>query len=75
MNSAPAQKKQVSKSNASKFFKNVKNFLREVQSPKCNELKETMRIHFLGLFLIGLFGYIIKVIHIPINNIIVGSEK
>ena len=56
-----------------KSYKNMKNFIRESKIPKRKEFTEQLRINMVGVCLLGIFGYIIKVVHIPINNILVGS--
>lgn len=55
--------------------KKIKKFIKESKTPKKAEFRELLRGHIVGLVLIGLFAYVIKVIHIPINNMIVGSSK
>lgn len=58
-----------------RFIDNVKKFLREMKKPNKKEFKEILRGHLMGVLLLGVFAYIIKVIHIPINNMIAGSNK
>lgn len=58
-----------------KFLKNIRNFLRQCKMPTGSNFKEILKGHIAGVVLLGLFAYVIKVIHIPINNMIVGTEK
>lgn len=41
--------------------------------PSMKEYKALLRAHILGILLIGILGYCIKLVHIPINNIIVNK--
>lgn len=57
------------------FVKNSKTFVKSCKKPSGKEFKDLIRGHLVGLCFLGFFGYIIKVIHIPINNIIAGTDK
>lgn len=50
-----------------KFFGNCE---RVTMNSYCKFLKANLA----GLFFVGMIGYIVRVIHIPINNIIAGTE-
>lgn len=56
------------------FCKCCSNFVRECRKPSASEFKGILRGHLTGFVMLGLFAYVIKVIHIPINNMIVGSD-
>ena len=58
-----------------KFLKNIRNFLKQCKTPTGSNFKEILKGHLAGVVLLGLFAYIIKVIHIPINNMIVGATE
>lgn len=60
---------------ARNFWKCSCNFVRESRRPSAKEFKEVLKGHLTGFVMLGLFAYVIKVIHIPINNMIVGSDK
>lgn len=60
---------------AKHFWKCSNNFVRESRKPSVDEFREILRGHLTGFIMLGLFAYVIKVIHIPINNLIVGSDK
>lgn len=67
--------KNISTSNRfTAFVKNSKNFIRACKKPSSTEVNTLVKGHLIGLCFLGLFGYIIKVVHIPINNIIAGSD-
>lgn len=61
--------------NLCNFRKNIKQFIREAKKPGVKDYKEVLRGHLVGVFLLGLSAYFIKVIHIPINNMVAGSDK
>lgn len=56
------------------FLRNIRNFIHKCKKPSVKEYTGLLKAHLAGLLLLGLFGYVVKVIHIPINNIIAGSE-
>lgn len=58
----------------SRFVKNSKRFMREARIPNKKDFGPILRGHLLGVIALGLFAYFIKVVHIPINNMIAGSD-
>ncbi|ELA41024.1 protein translocase SEC61 complex gamma subunit, archaeal and eukaryotic [Vittaforma corneae ATCC 50505] len=58
-----------------RFLKNIRKFIRESEKPSHDQFRHILRGHLVGVIALGLFAYCIKVIHIPINNMIAGSEK
>lgn len=50
-------------------------FLRKCSKPSRKEYLQLLRAHALGVAFLGLLGYTITFIHIPINNILVGVKK
>jgi len=52
------------------FTRNAKMFIRNCKKPKNGEFFELAKGHIIGLVFLGAIGYIIKVINIPINNIL-----
>ena len=66
-------KLQQSTSTSMRFFKNSKNFIKQCKKTNTEEFKQLLRVHLTGLFFLGMFGFLVKLVHIPINNIIAGS--
>ncbi|KCZ78706.1 protein translocase SEC61 complex gamma subunit, archaeal and eukaryotic [Anncaliia algerae PRA109] len=50
-------------------------FLRKCTKPNKQEYKQLLRAYIGGILFLGSLAYIIKLIHIPINNIIVGNKE
>lgn len=50
-------------------------FLKKCKKPNAKEYKLLLRAYMGGIFFLGALAYIIKLIHIPINNIIVGNKE
>ena len=59
---------------AKKFLKNIKNFIRQCKMPSGTDFKEILKGHVMGVVLLGTFAFFIKVIHIPVNNIITAGN-
>ncbi|KAI5150890.1 protein transport protein SEC61 subunit gamma [Enteropsectra breve] len=55
------------------FTKNAGRFIRKCKKPSKMEYVALVKGHLMGLAFLGIFGYVIKVINIPINNIIAGT--
>jgi protein transport protein SEC61 subunit gamma and related proteins len=49
-------------------------FLAKCVKPSKNEFTLLLRSHAIGIGFLGTIGYVIKLIHIPINNIIVNKQ-
>ncbi|KHN70509.1 ecE/Sec61-gamma subunit of protein translocation complex [Ordospora colligata] len=58
---------------ASEYIKSFKLFLRKCIKPSAKEFIISAKSHGIGIGLLGILGYGIKLIHIPINNIIVSK--
>jgi protein transport protein SEC61 subunit gamma-like protein len=56
-----------------KFFTDSANILRRCTKPDGKEYTKICQTVFVGFLIMGFLGYFIKLIHIPINNIIVGA--
>lgn len=69
------QKKDTLLLQIKKFIFNSRRFIKTCRKPKKPEITALTKGHLIGLAFLGVFGYIIKVIHIPINNIIAGSSS
>jgi len=52
-----------------------KRFLQKCVRPSKKEFVAMMKAHIAGVLFLGVMGYVIKLVHIPINNIIVGKSK
>lgn len=57
------------------LLNNSKNFIKKCKKPTKSEAVALIKGHLFGMILLGLFGYVIKLIHLPINNIIVGETS
>ncbi|KAI5170248.1 protein transport protein SEC61 subunit gamma [Pancytospora epiphaga] len=71
---APVKRNEIFGS-CTEFLKNARNFMRSCKKPSGREAIELVKGHLVGLCFLGVFGYVIKVVHIPINNIIAGSSS
>ena len=58
---------------ARKFIEDASRLLRKCSKPDARELKQTAYATGLGLLVMGFVGYFVKLVHIPINNIIIGA--
>ncbi len=56
-----------------KFINNSKNFLRKCKKPSKDETKKLIKVHLTCMLFLGFFGYFVKLIHLPIKNIIAGD--
>lgn len=50
-----------------------RRFLRRCTKPTRKEFLQMLRAQVAGVLFLGTMGYLIKLVHIPINNIIVGK--
>ncbi|OIR58975.1 MAG: protein transporter Sec61 subunit gamma [Amphiamblys sp. WSBS2006] len=57
------------------FVKNSIAFLKRSSKPSEKEYAQITRSVFTGFLIMGSISYIIKLVHIPINNIIVGGSS
>ncbi|EGR33350.1 protein transport protein sec61 gamma subunit, putative [Ichthyophthirius multifiliis] len=55
------------------FAEDSKRFLNRCSKPNAKELKKTAMSCALGFVVMGLVGYLIKLVFIPINNIILSQ--
>jgi protein transport protein SEC61 subunit gamma and related proteins len=51
----------------------IRLFLSKCVRPSKNEFTVLLKSHSIGIGFLGAIGYVIKLIHIPINNIIVNK--
>ncbi|KAH9412266.1 putative sec61 translocation protein [Ordospora pajunii] len=58
---------------ASEYIKSFRLFFRKCVRPSAKEFIISAKTHGIGIGLLGILGYGIKLIHIPINNIIVSK--
>ena len=56
-----------------KFLKESQHLLVRCTKPDQREFIKITRIVSTGFVIMGVIGYLIKLVHIPINNIIVGG--
>lgn len=54
---------------------NIINFWNKLVRPSKEQLKMSLKLQALGIGLVGVVGYVIKLIHIPINNILVSKPN
>ncbi|CCW70911.1 unnamed protein product [Phytomonas sp. Hart1] len=52
------------------FFKNSRMLVRKCQKPNYNEFTRSAFYTLIGFLLMGFLGFFIKLIFIPINNVI-----
>ncbi|KAI9140700.1 hypothetical protein BKA69DRAFT_1078290 [Paraphysoderma sedebokerense] len=55
------------------FYKDSLNLLVRCTKPDRNEFVKISQAVSMGFLLMGFIGFFVKLIHIPINNIIVGG--
>ncbi|GAA5855713.1 hypothetical protein JCM8547_001654 [Rhodosporidiobolus lusitaniae] len=55
------------------FVKDGQNFLTRCTKPDKKEYLQICRAVAIGFAMMGGIGYLVKLIHIPINNILVGG--
>jgi len=58
---------------AYKFYKDSIRLLKRCTKPDAKEFKKIAVATSVGFLVMGFIGFFVKLIHIPINNIIVGS--
>lgn len=69
-----SQTKQSNQPNfLSAYFSSIRLFLRKAVAPSKKEFIMLIKSHAVGIGFLGILGYMIKLIHIPINNIIVNK--
>ncbi|KAG5859705.1 protein translocase Sec61 complex gamma subunit [Encephalitozoon hellem] len=56
-------------------LRSVRLFLKKCVKPSGKEFSMSMKRHAIGIGFLGILGYAIKLIHIPINNIIVSDPN
>ncbi|KAA8576033.1 hypothetical protein MFRU_033g00040 [Monilinia fructicola] len=57
----------------SDFFKDGTQFINRCTKPDYREFINISRAVGVGFLIMGAVGYIVKLIHIPLNNILVGG--
>ncbi|KAG4103043.1 SecE-domain-containing protein [Neocallimastix lanati (nom. inval.)] len=55
------------------YIKDAKQLIQKCTKPDRREFIQISRAVAMGFFIMGFIGYFVKLIHIPINNIIVGA--
>ncbi|CAO1632058.1 unnamed protein product [Jaminaea pallidilutea] len=55
------------------FFKEGTQFMNRCTKPSQKEYIQICRMVGMGFVIMGFIGYFVKLIHIPINNILVGG--
>ncbi|EJT99909.1 protein translocase SEC6 [Dacryopinax primogenitus] len=55
------------------FLKEGQQFINRCTKPDKKEYLQISRAVAIGFVVMGLLGYFVKLIHIPINNILVGA--
>jgi len=54
------------------FFKDGLQFMRRCQKPDQKEFIKITTAVGMGFLIMGVVGYVVKLIHIPLNNVLVG---
>ncbi|AFN83022.1 protein transport Sec61-like protein [Encephalitozoon romaleae SJ-2008] len=57
------------------YLKSVRLFTKKCVKPSGKEFAMSVKRHAIGIGFLGILGYAIKLIHIPINNIIVSNPN
>lgn len=60
-------------STAQQFYTDSVRLVRKCTKPNAKEFMKIARACTLGFLLMGVIGYLIKLVFVPINNIIVGG--
>ena len=55
------------------FYKDSQNFFNKCTRPDYAEYTKILQASFMGIVVMGFIGYIIKLVFIPINNIILSN--
>ncbi|KAG0048461.1 Sec61p translocation complex subunit [Gryganskiella cystojenkinii] len=55
------------------FFRDGVAFLNRCTKPDRKEFLQITQAVSMGFFVMGVIGFVVKLIHIPINNILVGG--
>jgi len=55
------------------FFKDGSQFLNRCTKPDMSEFRKISTAVGMGFLIMGAVGYVVKLIHIPVNNILVGG--
>ncbi|WVN88177.1 protein translocase SEC61 complex gamma subunit, archaeal and eukaryotic [Cryptococcus depauperatus CBS 7841] len=56
------------------FVKEGTQFVNRCTKPSAEEYKQLCRAIAVGFAVMGFIGYIVKLVHIPINNVLVGGS-
>lgn len=70
---AKKEEKSSTLRDATYLFTNAYFFWCKCVKPSKKEVKKILAAEMIGVLAVGLLGYAIKLIHIPINNIIVNN--
>lgn len=52
----------------------IAKFWKKLVQPTGAQYCGSLKLHAIGIGLVGLVGYVIKLVHIPINNILVNNN-
>jgi len=55
------------------FYRDSKRLLMRCTKPDRNEFMTISKATIIGFFVLGFLGYLVKLIHIPVKNILVGA--
>ena len=56
-----------------RFFENAGAFLRDCKRPVDQDFEKVVLVTLIGFLAIGFMGYAVKLVHIPITQILVGN--
>ena len=55
------------------FYKDAKRFSNACDKPNAKQFMHITKAVIIGFMIMGITGFIVKLVHIPINHIIVGG--
>jgi len=59
---------------AGEFYRSSKRFITRCKKPDPKEFSKIAFATTIGFLIMGFIGFFVKLIHIPINNIIIGHQ-
>lgn len=59
---------------ALEFYKDSERLIQQCKKPDAKEFTKIAFASAIGFLVMGFIGFFVKLIHIPINNIIVGGQ-
>ena len=69
----PKKEEKTSVEELTQFYRDSVNFYNKCTRPDNAELTKIIQASAMGFFVMGIIGYVIKLVFIPINNIILSN--